>query len=376
MSSSGPDSAAHFVSFSGQLEDIGAVDLFRRVAQKRLTGRLSIQRRGAEAVIYVIDGRFVQAASTAVRETLGSLVICRGLAEENDLLEALRRQQAAPSRRLGEILLEMGKVTREQLDELIHLQISKVIAEVLQWDSGFFKFRRADGEQPEIADEVGAAQGLAVESLLGEAATRLEEPPPPPPLASDPQPDFDLVFPETEAAGTSEAEIEALLGPLTESPAPVLRGENLAMLMRCASHTMRRGVLFNAGQRTFSVVAHFGFHDAALAQRLRSVDVPAQGAAILREAAEHRRTYRGPVDLAQNPALLKHLGGVAPVEALVLPMVVNGVVALVFYGDRVDKDPPMASTRPLEFLVVETGMEMEKADVEQRMGRLRLARRL
>jgi hypothetical protein len=103
------------------------------------------------------------------------------------------------------------------------------------------------------------------------------------------------------------------------------------------------------------------------------VDLPLQGSEVVATAVEHRRPYRGPIQPSTNTALLRHVGGPTPGEVLVLPMVVHGSVAMVFYGDDAARSGGIGATRALEFLILETGLEMEKADVEERMRQLRAA---
>jgi hypothetical protein len=70
--------------------------------------------------------------------------------------------------RLGEVLLEMGVISRKELERQIRIQIEAVIFELLSWSEGFFRF------------EEGPVQGepmveISTEALLMEGARRIDE---------------------------------------------------------------------------------------------------------------------------------------------------------------------------------------------------------
>lgn len=64
----------------------------------------------------------------------------------------------------------------------------------------------------------------------------------------------------------------------------------------------------------------------------------------------------------------------APNEVVAIPIVVDGMIAAVFYGDNVPGGEPIGSIRGIELLMIEAGLAMERrflqAKLQQVEGRL------
>jgi hypothetical protein len=126
---------------AGRLEEHNVADLLRSLALSRASGKLTFTRRDAHALLAFRAGRIIYAASSALRETFGSILVLRGLLNEADLMEALERQHNAKRpTRLGNVLVAMGKTDEKALREVMRQQTEDVIAEIIRWRSGFFQF--------------------------------------------------------------------------------------------------------------------------------------------------------------------------------------------------------------------------------------------
>jgi hypothetical protein len=75
--------------------------------------------------------------------------------------------------------------------------------------------------------------------------------------------------------------------------------------------------------------------------------------------------------------LIQRLGGEAPFEVVVVPMLVNNQVVGLLYGDNPVAAGPIGSVDGLELLMLEAGLAMEKTALEIRLRSLqeRAARR-
>jgi DNA-binding response OmpR family regulator len=83
-----------------------------------------------------------------------------------------REEQPSSSRKLlGDLLVDSGRVTRDQLREALARQSSELVYEVLRWPRGRFDFRR-DGVPP-LAES--AQLGLPVASVVMEGFRRVDE---------------------------------------------------------------------------------------------------------------------------------------------------------------------------------------------------------
>jgi Domain of unknown function (DUF4388) len=351
------------MSLVGRIEDIELPDLIQFLANSRKTGRLTVSRRDGTGVVLMRLGRILYAASNSVHETLGNLLVHRGLISESALMEALERQHwGQEGKRLGEILVEMGKLEEGALEEVMKDQTRAVIQELFEWTGGFFKFESLDipdrGDVEVDARDFLLLKGVNTDEVLLEAARRLDEsrdvtaPPPPFPRA------VEEPFPALgEARG------------LEGVRAPALRGETTLSLMRHASQVVSRGLLLAVRGNEAQGVGQFGIPAEGAgegsAKRVRiHLDTPS----VLADAILRKEPYQGPLDRAEgNEALVERLGGARPTAVLVVPMVVAGSVAMLFYGDNAADGRPIGATEDLTRVILEASLAMEKVALDERL---------
>ena len=89
---------------------------------------------------------------------------------ERHVEQARRAQESAPGRPLGEILVEQGYVSADDVRRQLRFQIEEAVYALIQWKDGYFRFE-------ESAAHNGGGVGVRVptESLLMEAARRVDE---------------------------------------------------------------------------------------------------------------------------------------------------------------------------------------------------------
>ncbi len=78
----------------------------------------------------------------------------------------------------------------------------------------------------------------------------------------------------------------------------------------------------------------------------------------------------GKLEDLQLAELLRLLGGPAPNEVVAIPIVVDGMIAAVFYGDNVPGGEPIGSIRGIELLMIEAGLAMERRFFQAKLQRV------
>lgn len=161
---------------SGRLEDESAASLCRRLGAESRTGCLHLTTSDvegpgggpAEAHLWLRDGRIHTAAAHGGRTTLGQRLVESGDLTAEQLEQALAAQlQRAPSPRLGDLLVQVGLVSRQVLRTAIREQALDAIAVPIGWITGTWAFE--DGAA--VAEDIPL--GLGVQDALMEAARRL-----------------------------------------------------------------------------------------------------------------------------------------------------------------------------------------------------------
>jgi hypothetical protein len=200
------------VDFTEVLDDIEAVEPISASElgegagsrQAALAGDLAIIPVGAalqllqieaqSGVLVVTDGKQESGTEVAIamRQGLIDLVIARGAGNEFRLgryfvehglvsaedIEAIlrnrpsRHDQPASGRKLiGDLLVDSGRITPDQLREALARQSSELVYDVLRWPRGRFEFRRES--PPPLAES--ARLGLPVASVVMEGFRRVDE---------------------------------------------------------------------------------------------------------------------------------------------------------------------------------------------------------
>jgi Domain of unknown function (DUF4388) len=357
------------MGFAATLDDLGFPELLHLISLNRKSGRLSLTCREAHAVIVFRQGRVTYAASSRLKESFGYILMRNGVVTEQDLVEALERQDwLEHDRRLGNVLVQMGRVSADEARKALWQQAQWVITEVFQWRSGFFRFEPlvepATGALLTL-DDVLPRDGFDTEELLLESVTLMDEafeernrdsrdarePPPPPGAHSD---SF-RVPPEWEPP-RRQSSFASLLNDIHS---PSFSGEIALTVMRYAGQIVSRGVFFLVSTSELLSIGQFGIKPTDGGPgRLR---IPLTEPSVLREPVQTKCLHQGPLArLFWNDHLIEQLGGGLPQEAIVVPMVLEGRAAFVFYGDNPPGASPIGPIQGLEFLMAEAALAMER----------------
>jgi len=176
-------------------------------------------------------------------------------------------QIATSRRRLGELLVEMGALSRPDLERYMRVQIEEAVYYLFTWSSGTFSF-----ESEVRPEEQDFLVRISPESLLLEGARRVDEWG----LIEKKIPSFDLIF-VVERSRLDQADVQ--LTPEQERILPLLDGK------RDVAH-----VIEDSGLLEFEVgKALYGLVTAGFAHRLgKTVVAEAVPAAAGARVDEHR----------------------------------------------------------------------------------------
>lgn len=358
------------MSFVGTLDEMPLPDILQFLSLASRSGKLWLTCTDGQGLILFRRGRIIYAASSSVRETFGSILLCRGLVDEPTLLRALKLQhQAREEKRLGVILVEMGALTPDTMESVIRQQVERVILEFLSWDGGFFKFDPITiPERGEVEVEVEAKDFLLPEGVSGEhLALELARQSDELEVSNGGREDVELPAIQGHQADLEEAPepststLSSLMGGLT---APMLTGELAMELIRRAAGTVKRCVLFIRRGDEFIGVGGFGIRGGPFPAdtAVRALAIPLSGESVIAMAAASGRSYVGTMDRSRwNDLLVAQLGGEAPYEVMAVPVLVRGRSVAVLYGDNAPERAPIGAIGTLELLATDVGVAMEKA---------------
>ena len=127
------------MSISGRLDDVSIAEVMQFIHLGKRSGVLYVEGAG-KAEVHFNGGRIVAAHGERIHR-LGELLVRNRIIDPHTLLQAIERQRAEPEHRvLGEVLLDMGAVSRDELSRALQVHIQDTIQEILGWRLGTFRF--------------------------------------------------------------------------------------------------------------------------------------------------------------------------------------------------------------------------------------------
>jgi hypothetical protein len=394
------------MSLVGRLEDLALSDIFQIIALSKKTGTLVLKSKAGAAVVVFKNGQVIQAATDNLRETLGNILISNGLISEQDLARALETQKKLKGgKRLGQILVEQGSLSHELLVDTIRSQIENMIYALLSWKEGFFNFDLGEVTPSDkievVTQEFLLKSGINPEYLLMESARVMDEKkrdsrnikqaepvtrsvPGMPKVESVSEfSDFleeEGMAPQRQVPGEDKAaasershELATLKAMFEELRFPTATAEITLLVLRYASELVNRAVLFMVTREEIKGLGQFGIElrEGSADQKVRQIRVPVSETSIFSDVIRDKRSRIGCFsDSAWDAYIMKELGGKEPRAFFLVPMVSNGRVAAILYGDDLPENKPMPGIAGLEIFVHQAGLAMEKALLERRITEL------
>ncbi len=159
---------------------------------------------------------------------------------------------------------------------------------------------------------------------------------------------------------------------------PTATAEVTLLILRYASEVVNRAVLFMVKKDEVRGLGQFGIElkGKSADQVVRNIKIPLNQPSLFLSVIESRRSYLGPLE--PNPShtyLVNELGGAMPDAVMAIPLVVDGKVALVVYGDNLPERRPIRGMDTLEIFMNQAGMALEKALLEKRIAELQKEKR-
>lgn len=162
-----------------------------------------------------------------------------------------------------------------------------------------------------------------------------------------------------------------LRGMLQELNNPSLGGGIILLVLRFASELMNRAVIFLVKEDEIVGLGQFGLEalDGISADvRVRRMRIPRNAGSVLEEALHSwspLKTVTGPDRWDQY--LVEELGGGVAREIFLGPIISEGKVVALLYGDNAPHDRAIGETESLEIFLSQAGLAMEKALLERRL---------
>src|SRR5437867_9249557 len=139
------------------------MDLHRRGA----TGSLKVEGPSHPKALYLRGGRILFGSSNDPRDQLGSILIEQGKISQDQLEDV--NAKVGPGNPLAKVLAESGFVNQRELGDAARIKVERILSDVIAYTAGSFEFE--DGVLPKGAVDLK----LSTEKLLLAAVRRVSD---------------------------------------------------------------------------------------------------------------------------------------------------------------------------------------------------------
>jgi hypothetical protein len=159
------------MALKGTLRDFGIAEILQLIGQQAKSGILHLTARDDEIHITLADGNVVGAESARrqARDRLGNMLVRAEIITNEELEHALDLQKRS-LRRLGDVLLDLGYLSMDELREMTALQTTETVYRLFAWKSGNYQFDAQDVEWDQLT-----VTPLRAESVLMEGFRQVDE---------------------------------------------------------------------------------------------------------------------------------------------------------------------------------------------------------
>ncbi len=345
------------MGLEGYLEDLGIADILQIVSLSKKSGELTLANQAEQGSITFLAGQVVGATSSRFPEPLGQLLVAKGVANQPQVNAALLSQKQR-YRPLGVILAVEQGVAHAAVEAVVGQQIESIVGSFFQWQDGRFHFQLQETQAVGSASlnplDFMLEKGIAPQWLVvkGQELTACPEF-----AAGQLNPDLQPLENKLDAQ-----ELTRLRGMLVELENPLLSGGVILLILRYASEMLRRAIIFDVRGRQLVGIGQFGLQSETesadqLVRKLRLTTVrDSIFGRVLQQQAALTGRFSGYADEQVLSALLGTVGS----EVFVAPLVSDGKVVALLYGDNYPDAGPLDSACAFEVFLAKAGQAMEQ----------------
>lgn len=157
------------MSLTGKLSTMSLADLLQWASGAQKSGRFDFRQGSVVKNVYIQDGVIVGAASNQATEMLGHVLVARGKLFEEQLRAGLLARRDRDEF-LGQILVRLGFVSREDLLHALVERTEEIVYSLFEWEDADFSFEPEARPGPQVV-----LISLAVDQVLLKGVHRHDE---------------------------------------------------------------------------------------------------------------------------------------------------------------------------------------------------------
>lgn len=162
-----------------------------------------------------------------------------------------------------------------------------------------------------------------------------------------------------------------LKGMLQELASPLLGGGIILLTLRFASELMNRAVIFDVRDDHLVGLGQFGLDSATehADEMVRKMRLQVSDDSVLNQVLAEKVAMKTKLGTGSTDCQLQQqLGGDAATEIFLGPLVSEGKVVAILYGDNLPDTKPIGDVEAFEVFLSQAGLAMEKVLLERRLS--------
>ena len=349
------------MSVEGYLEDLGVCEILQILSLSKKSGTLYLVSGDQDGSISFKEGQIVRATSNVFPQELGQLLRHCQLVTAQQLEQALVHQkQLKKHLPLGEILCRLFQIPTAAIEEAIARQIEKVILSFVALRAGTFRFSLEDtviyGTASLNPLDLMLEKGMSPRRLALKGQRGLEQ------KAFD-DASIDQELAEIDRRHSSKG-LDLLCGMLAELEHPEFSGGVVLLILRYASEIMNHAVIFDLRGDCIVGIGQFGIHRRGeenaddLVRRMKLCLTPDS---VFSEVLKTKEPYRGPGGTSSAETELRHLLGETSGSVYLAPLLNNGQVVAMLYGELITGGVAAAKVDAFNVFLAQAGLAIEQA---------------
>jgi acid phosphatase family membrane protein YuiD len=346
----------------GHLEDLNIKDLLQLLSLSKKSGTLSLRSDVGKGHIFFQNGQVIRAASSQYQEGLGQLLKQRGLVTQEQIDSALAYQKTLVDHQpLGVIFSKHLHIPSEAIEAVVARQLEKIVFSFFEWHSGRFSFAL---NAPEC---FGSAQFNPLDFMLKEGMSSERLVLKRRHLAESARGEVDETRLDRELVerrkSIDQRGVPLLRGMMAELENPEMGGGIILLILRYASEVMGRAIIFDLRGRQMIGLGQFGLgeqHDNA-DQLIRMLRLGVENGSLFDRVIRERRGIVAELGSTDAEVKLKELIGSQSGQVFVGPLLNDGKVVAVLFGDNYSAGKSFKALDSFQVFLSQAGLALEQA---------------
>ncbi len=364
------------MSIIGSLEDLSLADIFQVLAGSQKTGVLYVNTVDGRSSIAFKNGYVISASRPDLSHRLGQMLLKQDLLSRMDL-EICLTEQSQTGLPLGEIVLKRKLISPENLRAVMRQQVVETLNDIVNLEEGSFSFQ-TDAVLPSdlvlldpqhVLLDVAYLQDTQKAGIL----PKPEEPFSPLRLISEIE-SAELVPMLERGESPEDLRCVKLLREIAQELARPSESTEVSLLvLRLASEFFDRSLFLVLSDDALIACGGFGFPLQARPNGPEpyQVSVPLHDTSIFKSVYETMQPYRGELLEGEwGKGLIGSITRRLPNEVVVLPIISQGEVIALVYGDNGDSQQWVRPTDLLEVFLFQAGMALENSTLRNKLLQL------